>query len=123
MSMNLIGIVLLAALAQDLTPAQVDTVKAAYKKMDKAAVEAKPSSPLPPSAQVKRVDVSERIRSASFGHKTFLIIPMPPEGESPRRFWVEYGKSTNHPGALYGPFLIDAPQPNSSQPPDPSQPH
>jgi hypothetical protein len=116
---NWLGIALLAAsLAQELSPAQVEAVKSAYRKLGNAAVMARPSSPLPASARVKRIDVSEKIRSASFGHRTTLLVPFPAEGEDPHRFWVELGPSTNHrEPQWFGPFFVgDPPGANSSQP-------
>ena len=55
-------------------------------------------------AKVMRVDASQRIRSASFGHQTTLLI----DTAQPKQYWVEYGKSTNAPAALYGPFTVQA---------------
>jgi len=56
-----------------------------------------------PPADAQKIDVSSRIRSTSFGHKTWLVLA--PDGT---RFWIEWGKSTNRPGALFGPFSIAA---------------
>ena len=58
-----------------------------------------------------RIDVSERIRSISFGHTTTLLIPAGITGHptSPNHaqvFYVEYGASTNAPAAIFGPFQI-----------------
>jgi hypothetical protein len=58
-----------------------------------------------------RIDASDRIRSISFGHTTTLLIPAGIVGHpaSPNRaseFYVEYGASTNAPGAIFGPFQI-----------------
>jgi hypothetical protein len=92
--------IILITLWAQLTAAQLDTAKAAYHKLKPAEIEAKKTTVQPPK-DVQRVDVSERIRSASFGHKTFLLIAA--DGS---KFWVEYGASTNAPAALYGPFSI-----------------
>lgn len=85
-----------------LTAAQVSTVKAAYHKLGSQAVESHKATAQPPK-DAQRIDVSPRMRSASFGHRTWLVVP--PDG---KQFWVEYGPSTNRPGALYGPFPVDA---------------
>lgn len=90
------AVVILAQLNQ----AQLSTVKAAYHRLDSQAIESHQAKQKPPK-DVERVDVSERIRSASFGHTTTLLVP--PGGHE---FWVEYGKSTNRPGGLYGPFPV-----------------
>jgi hypothetical protein len=47
------------------------------------------------------VDVSERMRSASFGHTTVLLVP-----PSAQEFYVEWGRSTNRPPAWFGPFPV-----------------
>jgi hypothetical protein len=91
----------LILIVAQLTAAQVDAAKATYKNLPPAEVEAKKIDA--PPADAKRVDVSAKIRSASFGHKTWLLIA--PDGT---RYWVEYGRSTNAPGALFGPFPLEA---------------
>ena len=87
-----------------LTPAQTDSAIAAYRALASAEVEAKPAAALPRGVSFSRLDVSDKIRSASFGHTTTLLVP--PDGRS---FYVEYGRSTNRPAALYGPFPVPAP--------------
>jgi hypothetical protein len=89
-------IVLFAQLASAPAP-----VQSAYKKLTSAEIDAKQIKEPPKDA--KKIDISSRIRSASFGHKTWLIIA--PDG---KEFWVEFGPSTNKPGGLYGPFPVDA---------------
>jgi hypothetical protein len=91
----------LIVIVAQLTAAQIDAAKATYQKLPPADVEAKKLD-VPP-ADAKRVDVSAKIRSASFGHKTWLLIA--PDGT---RFWIEWGKSTNTPAALFGPFALSA---------------
>jgi hypothetical protein len=83
-----------------LTAAQVDAAKAAYQKLAPADIEAHKAAGVPPK-DAQRIDVSPRMKSASFGHKTFLLVA--PDG---RELWVEYGPSTNKPGGLYGPFPV-----------------
>jgi hypothetical protein len=102
---SMTSLVAAALLSAALTPAQVSAVKDHYLTLGSTAIEAKPAAALPADAKVERVDVSPRMRSASFGHKTTLIIESPQAG-SPTQYWVEYGKSTNHPAALYGPFTV-----------------
>lgn len=76
-------------------------VQRAYQKLTATELEAKKTTArLPKDAH--KIDVSERIRSASFGHRTWLIIA--PDG---KEFWVEYGRSTNRPGGTYGPFPVE----------------
>jgi len=94
-----------------LSAAQVDAVKAAYQKLAGTEIEAHKAAGAPPPKDAQRIDVSARIRSASFGHKTYLLVTA--DGT---QFWVEYGPSTNRPGALYGPFAV-APAPTPAPTP------
>jgi hypothetical protein len=100
---------ILALMVAALTPAQVSAVKDHYLTLGSTAIEAKPVAALPAETKVERVDASARIRSASFGHKTTLLVELP-QGGTPKQYWVEYGKSTNHAAALYGPFTMPAAQ-------------
>lgn len=95
---------LAATAAPGLTAAQIAAVRSEYRKLTAAEVEAHPARRLPEAATFERVDASERMRSASFGHRTTLIVKV--EGAVPVAFWVEYGKSTNHPPRLFGPFSL-----------------
>jgi hypothetical protein len=66
---------------------------------------------LPINEQFARIDASDRIRSISFGHTTTLLVPSgvtghPRNPDRARVFYVEYGPSTNAPGAIFGPFAI-----------------
>jgi hypothetical protein len=74
---------------------------AAYHKLGKATVEKKPIATVPDANKLERIDVSERFRSASFGHKTTLLVA--PDGKT---FYVEYDKSTNAPAKTFGPFDV-----------------
>ncbi|HEY2744233.1 MAG TPA: hypothetical protein VGL86_06410 [Polyangia bacterium] len=89
-------IVLFAQLASAPVP-----VQNAYKKLTSAEIDSHPVKPPPKDA--KKIDVSARIRSASFGHKTWILIA--PDG---KEFWIENGPSTNKPGGTYGPFPVDS---------------
>ena len=82
-----------------LTTAQVDAVKTAYKELGDT-VEQHVAKDQPPK-DAEKIDISPRLRSASFGHKTWLVVT--PDAQ---KFWVEYGKSTNKPGGMYGPFPV-----------------
>src|SRR3954462_14705267 len=101
-------IVLVAQLSAAPTP-----VQHAYQKQTRAEREAKKTTVKPPRS-AHRIDVSPKIRSASFGHQTWLWV-----SKDGKQFWVEYGRSTNTPAALYGPFSVDAPatKPIDSPPP------
>ncbi|HXU70914.1 MAG TPA: hypothetical protein VN947_16385 [Polyangia bacterium] len=88
-------VVILAQLASAPAP-----VQKAYQKLTSAEVEAKKL--VEPPKDATKIDVSSKIRSASFGHKTWLIVA--PGG---KEFWIEYGPSTNKPGALFGPFTVE----------------
>ncbi len=96
----LLSLVAPLACAQALSQAQRDAVVGAYRALAPADVQARPIAAAP-AGTLERIDVSDKIRSASFGHTTTLLVP--PDG---KRFWVEYGKSTNHPASWYGPFTV-----------------
>ena len=59
------------------------------------------------------VDVSEKMRSASFGHTTSLLIP---RTAAPSVFYVHHGRSTNAPEAYFGPFKLEALSPAAPDP-------
>ena len=104
-------VVLIAQLASAPAP-----VQAAYQKLSAQELQAKKTTKQPPK-DARRIDVSAKIRSASFGHKTWLWVE--PDG---KQFWVEYGRSTNTPAAMYGPFSVDAAsKPPAGPPPPPPQ--
>ena len=100
-------IVMIASLSE----AQIAAVKASYQKLTDTDQHVATKKP-PRNAE--KIDVSPRVRSASFGHKTWLHIA--PDGSE---FWVEFGKSTNKPGGLYGPFPVDS-SPAVAAPPAPA---
>ena len=80
-----------------------EAVVAAYHALTPPDVEAKKIDALPSGVSFERIDVSAKIRSASFGHTTTLLVPA--DG---KQFFVEYGRSTNRPASLYGPFPVGA---------------
>ena len=81
-----------------LEPTVEKAVVAEYRKLQSPDIEAKPAK-APPEGASARIDVSERMRSASFGHKTTLVVPL-----HGKVFYVEYGKSTNTTSRTFGPF-------------------
>ena len=107
-------------------------VQAAYQKLTPQELQAKKTTKKPPK-DARRIDVSAKIRSASFGHQTWLWV-----AKDGKEFWVEYGRSTNTKAALYGQFAVDTaagspvtPQPDTpppatglphTQPPPPQDP-
>jgi len=102
-SLSLFAALLAAPQSQPkLSPDEAAAVKQSYLQLGSVAIEQKPCEALPSGVNVVRVDASSRIRSASFGHSTTLLV----DADAPKRYWVEYGRSTNHPAALYGPFEI-----------------
>jgi len=105
-------IVLVAQLSAAPAP-----VQQAYRKLTSQERDAKKTTVKPPKSAHK-IDVSERIRSASFGHKTWLWV-----SEDGKQFWVEFGRSTNTKAGLFGPFPVESgpatPQPDT---PPPAQP-
>ncbi|HEX8951777.1 MAG TPA: hypothetical protein VF945_08015 [Polyangia bacterium] len=101
-------------------------VQRAYQKLTAEELQAKRTTVKPPK-DARRIDVSSRIRSASFGHQTWLIV-----AHDGKRFWVEYGRSTNSPPGLFGPFAVEeaatkptttttTTAPPAQQPPAPQQ--
>jgi len=100
-----------SAAASGLGADQIEAARAAYQGLGSAAVEARPVAALPAGVEFQRIDVSDRMRSTSFGHTTTLLVPVPPaDAGAAQQFWVEYGKSTNQPARLFGPFPIAAPR-------------
>jgi hypothetical protein len=107
-------IVLVAQLSAAPNP-----VQRAYGKLTSQEIEAKRTTAQPPK-DARKLDVSAKIRSASFGHKTWLII-----AAGGKQFWVEYGRSTNTKAGLFGPFSVDeanAPAKPIESPPPPQDP-
>jgi len=90
----------LVVLILELSAAQIDAAKAAYRKLKPADLEAHKAAATAPRT-AKRVEVSERMRSASFGQRKFLLI-----ADDGKQYWVEFFPATNRPGALYGPFEV-----------------
>jgi hypothetical protein len=82
-----------------LSPDEEKAVVAAYRKLSSQDIEQKRISALPPRVVLARIDINEKLRSASFGHRTTLLVPV-----GGRVFYVEYGRSTNAPGGMFGPF-------------------
>jgi hypothetical protein len=90
--------------SRQLTEAQQQAFKARYRELGSEAIESRPAAELPEGDLVP-IDVSERMRSASFGAPKKLWVVMPAEGE-PREFYVERGRATNRPRAVFGPFTL-----------------
>ena len=100
-------VVLIAQLSAAPAP-----VQQAYQKLSSTEIEAHKTTKKPP-ADATRLDVSPKMRSASFGHKTWLIV-----AKDAKEFWVEYGRSTNTPAGLFGPFKVEGePAPATPQAP------
>ncbi len=72
---------------------------AAFHALTPSAIEAKAGAV--PAGTWQRIDVSEKNRSASFGHSTMLVVT---SGAS--TFFIEYGRSTNSPAQTFGPFEL-----------------
>jgi hypothetical protein len=72
----------------------------AFHALTTEAIEAKAGASVP-AGPWQRIDVSEKIRSASFGHSTTLVV----SGKS-STFFIEYGRSTNSPAKTFGPFAL-----------------
>ena len=88
-------------------------VQKAYQKLTQTDLDAKKTSARPP-ASAKKIDVTEKVKSASLGHKTFLLV-----SDDGREFWVEFGRSTNTAAQLYGPFPVEEPEKTTPPPSTP----
>jgi hypothetical protein len=91
-------------------------VQRVYGKLTSQEIEAKRTTAKPPK-DARKLDVSAKIRSASFGHKTWLII-----AADGKQFWVEYGRSTNTKAGLFGPFTVEETTATPPPPPPPQDP-
>jgi hypothetical protein len=92
---------LMLLLALTAAPLHKDNEQAAlksYRELTPQELVTRTTTELPEGFWTK-VDASERIRSISFGHSTTLWV-------GGGVFYVEYGRSTNTPGRLMGPFRI-----------------
>ena len=100
-----------------LTTGEEEAVVAAYHALKSPEPQSRKIDQLP-EGELQRIEVSERIRSASFGHRTWLLVPA-----GGKRFYVEYGRSTNTPAAFFGPFDVApaAPAPTRSNGPPPGK--
>jgi hypothetical protein len=85
----------------ELSKEKEQAVIAAYHALKAPEPESKKIDKLPEHEELTRIDVSPRIRSASFGHRTWLLVP-----PHARHFYVEFGRSTNTPAGLFGPFEV-----------------
>jgi hypothetical protein len=98
--------------SKNLTAAKRKQVETAYHALAKQDLEKQKVDALPTNLLFVRVDVSEKIRSASFGHTTTLLVPAgevahPTDPNAATEFYIEYGKSTNAPIRWFGPFKLD----------------
>ena len=103
-------LLLLAPVARgDGAPAEAsqsadDSYLAAYNALKPGEIESKKIDALP-QVESKRIEVKQRVRSASFGHKISLVVPIT-NGQPKREYYVEYGRSTNRPAEQFGPFSL-----------------
>lgn len=97
--------------AENLSDKSRDRVLAAYRALPSVEREKQKIAVLPAGVQFVKIDASDRIRSASFGHTTTLLVPAgaagkPADPNQAREYYVEYGRSTNAPAVWFGPFPI-----------------
>jgi hypothetical protein len=85
----------------ELSKEKEQAVIAAYHALKAPEPESKKIEKLPEHEELTRIDVSPRLRSASFGHRTWLLVP-----PHARHFYVEFGRSTNTPAGYFGPFDV-----------------
>jgi hypothetical protein len=98
--MTLLALLALVTTATPEAPKHADAL-AALHALTTEQLEAKPTAKPPTGKDWARVDASENVKSASFGHRTTLLV-------SVKEFYVEYGKSTNAPAKTFGPFELTA---------------
>jgi hypothetical protein len=94
-----------------LTQESKERILKAYHALPGAEIEKQKIAAVPTGMEFVKIDASDRIRSASFGHTTTLLVPCGLAGkpEDPNKataFYVEYGRSTNSPGGTFGPFKL-----------------
>lgn len=95
-----------------LAPARQAALVRSFRSLQaRGEIEKHAIAALPVGARFVRIDVSDQIRSKSFGHSTTLLVPAgftghPQDPNRARSFYVEYGPSTNAPGGRFGPFRI-----------------
>ena len=85
---------------------------AAYQKLRASnAIVTRTIAGLPSGTQYAQIDVSDKIQSASFGHKTILYVPLVDGHVKPGSdFYVGWGRSTNMPATWFGPcHLLTSP--------------
>jgi hypothetical protein len=87
----------------ELSKEKEQAVIAAYHALKPPEPQSKKIEKLPEHEEFTRINVTERVRSASFGHATWLLVP-----PHARHFYVEFGKSTNTPAGFFGPFDVKA---------------
>jgi hypothetical protein len=91
---------LLIVVALSAAPKPSQLALTAFHALTTEAIEAKAGASVP-AGPWQRIDVSEKVRSASFGHTTTLLV----SAKSPT-FFIEYGRSTNSPAKTFGPFAL-----------------
>jgi hypothetical protein len=106
-----LGIRLVGHAEENLTSENKERILKAYRALPAAELNQHAIAALPTHMQFVKIDASDKVRSASFGHTTTLLVPsgLTDKREDPNRateFYVEYGRSTNTPGGLYGPFKL-----------------
>jgi hypothetical protein len=102
------GLIMAMSIAQGAAPAPKahEAIVAAYHALTSTEIEAHKVK-APPTEEMENIDVSEQVRSASFGHTTTLWVPKHQAHEG-AVFYVHYGRSTNAPAATFGPFKVKA---------------
>ena len=85
-----------------LTDVQRAAALSAYKGLIPDAILAKPIKALPNGAAFASINPEQgRFRSASFGRSVTLLV-----SDNAKQFYVQYGRSTNSPAGIYGPFAL-----------------
>ena len=96
-----------------LTKKRIDLLTTAYQDLIDPTITGQRIAALAADATFVEIDVSNPLRSASYGHTTAMLIPSgvtgrPSDPNLATSFYVRYGASTNRPGGVFGPFVLTA---------------
>jgi hypothetical protein len=94
-----------------LNPARTQALVNAFSALDPSVFPDHLVPSFDANAEFAKIDVSSPIKSASFGHSTFILVPAgtSDKGENPNLsqvFYVAYGASTNTKAKNFGPFVL-----------------
>jgi hypothetical protein len=97
------------ALTEALNATRHAAVVAAFEALDPSEMNEALAPTFAADAVFATVDMSSPLRSSSFGHTTFLLVPAGSKNAASdpndaHEFYVAFGRSTNTPARNFGPF-------------------